>query len=343
MVEAQRILVVDDEEPVRTVIAALLAHAGYTTRQAASAEEALIVLRDEPACRIVMSDVMMPGTDGLALLDVIERDFPGTAVLLCSALHDLHVVRDAFRRGAFDYLLKPFERKDLMTAVERALQHLREAQTSGLSAQDLTDALTAFDETVATLSDALYLRDQPTLGHARRVAAYAVALARAMDFDAATLKVIEHGALLHDIGKLATPEAILLKPGPLTQSEVEIMREHSHRGYTIVRQIESLAEASEIVHAHQEHFDGSGYPRGLSGDQIPLGARIFAIADALDAITTDRPYRSGASFSDALTEIERCSGTQFDPAIVSAFLTLPVDLWSNIRNSIPVAPTFEAA
>jgi putative nucleotidyltransferase with HDIG domain len=158
------------------------------------------------------------------------------------------------------------------------------------------------------------------------------------------LHVIARGAFLHDIGKIATPDSILLKPGKLNREEVRVMREHCTQGYQIVRKIPFLREASEIVYAHQERFDGTGYPRGLKGDQIPLGARIFAVADTLDAITSDRPYRKGANVAAAHQEIARCSGLQFDPTVVRVFLGLPSKLWGDLRTEVSLlAATLPAA
>ena len=155
-----------------------------------------------------------------------------------------------------------------------------------------------------------------------------------MGLNAEQLKVIARGAFLHDIGKIATPDSILLKPGKLDAEEMRIMREHCQRGYDIVCKIPFLTEASEIVYAHQERFDGTGYPRSLRGEQIPLGARIFAIADTLDAMTSDRPYRKGTSFEAARDEIVRCCGGQFDPTVVEAFLRIPIESWNERRQEI---------
>jgi putative nucleotidyltransferase with HDIG domain len=154
-----------------------------------------------------------------------------------------------------------------------------------------------------------------------------------MHLPAEDLKVLARGAFLHDIGKIAVPDAILLKPGKLTPEETLIMHEHCRRGYEIVHKIPFLDQAAEIVYAHQESFDGKGYPRGLRGNEIPLGARIFAIADTLDAITSDRPYRKSTTFSQAIAEIKHHQGTQFDPAIVDVFLSLPTDTWSLLREA----------
>jgi putative nucleotidyltransferase with HDIG domain len=198
----------------------------------------------------------------------------------------------------------------------------------------MQDLERSYDITLEAMGDALDLRDAETEGHSRRVTAYTTALAREMGLNAEELRIIARGAFLHDVGKIATPDRILLKPGKLDAEEMEVMREHCERGYAIVNKIPFLREASEIVYAHQESFDGSGYPRGLSGEEIPLGARIFAIADTLDAITSDRPYRKGRSFTEAREEIRRCSGNQFDPSIVEVFLRIPPLRWSELRAEI---------
>ena len=155
-----------------------------------------------------------------------------------------------------------------------------------------------------------------------------------MGLSSAQIKVIARGAFLHDIGKTAIPDHILLKPGKLTMEERKIMREHCTRGYEILRKIPFLAGAAEIVYCHQEHFDGRGYPSALKGSEIPIGARIFSVADALDAITSDRPYRMARSFEEAREEIRRCSGTQFDPEVVEVFLKLPSQLWQELKAKI---------
>ena len=296
-----------------------------------------------------MSDVMMPETDGLSLLDQIGVDHPGTPVVMFTAVHDIHVATNAFRRGAIDYVLKPFERSHLLKVVTRAVEHGRLKKQNSVYRQNLEEMVSArtgrlratmqdlersYDITLEAMGDALDLRDAETEGHSKRVTAYTIALAREMGLNADELKVIARGAFLHDIGKIATPDHVLLKPGKLDAQEMEIMREHCERGYQMVRKIPFLREASEIVLAHQERFDGTGYPNGLSGEEIPLGARIFAIADTLDAITSDRPYRSGRSFTEARAEIERCSGKQFDPEIVEVFLQMPEQRWVELRAEI---------
>jgi putative nucleotidyltransferase with HDIG domain len=342
----ERILVVDDEEPVRAVAAALLAASGYTVNTAESAEDALTRLQQDPDYDLILSDIMMPGTDGLTFLDHLCTDHPGIPVVMFSAINDIYVVTSAFRRGAIDYLLKPFERTELESVVLRAIEHgrLRKQNSTyrhnleaivntrtGRLRSTMLDLERSYDITLEAMGDALDLRDQETEGHSRRVTAYTNALAQAMGLNSEELRVIARGAFLHDIGKIATPDAILLKPGRLTAEEMAIMKEHCERGYEMVRKISFLRDAAEIVYAHQEQFDGKGYPRGLKGEEIPLGARIFAIADTLDAMTSDRPYRKGTSFAKARDEITRCSGTQFDPQIVEVFLSIPSETWSEMR------------
>ncbi|MBB5317887.1 HD domain-containing phosphohydrolase [Tunturibacter empetritectus] len=344
----ERILVVDDEEPVRSVAAALLSRSGYSVTTAEGAEAAITRLQQDPDYDLVLSDVMMPVTDGLTLLDHLCTDHPGIPVVMFSAINDIYVVTSAFRRGAVDYLLKPFERTDLESVVLRAIEHGRLRKQNTLYRHNLEAIVTArtgrlrstmqdlersYDITLEAMGDALDLRDQETEGHSRRVTAYTNALAHAMGLESEDLRIIARGAFLHDIGKIATPDAILLKPGRLTPDETAIMKQHCERGYEMVRKISFLREAAEIVYAHQEQFDGGGYPRGLRGEEIPLGARIFAIADTLDAMTSDRPYRKGTTFAQAREEITRCAGTQFDPQIVEVFLGLPAETWSQLRTA----------
>jgi putative nucleotidyltransferase with HDIG domain len=345
----ERILIVDDDEAVRNVVLAILEHNGYVMTAVASADEALTRLQQDPDYDLVLSDILMPGIDGLNLLEQICTDYPALPVVMCSAVNDIHVATNAFRRGAIDYILKPFEQAELLSVVMRAVEHGRLRKQNALYRHNLESIVSArtgrlrstmqdlersYDITLEAMGDALDLRDEETEGHSKRVTAYTIALARAMGLDSDELRVIARGAFLHDIGKIATPDSILLKPGKLDAEEMSIMREHCERGYEMVRKIPFLREAAEIVYAHQERFDGSGYPRGLRGKEIPLGARIFAIADALDAMTSDRPYRKGTTFEAASEEIVRCSGGQFDPQIVEVFLAIPAESWVQRRAEI---------
>jgi putative nucleotidyltransferase with HDIG domain len=192
----------------------------------------------------------------------------------------------------------------------------------------------SYDITLEALGDALDLKDAETEGHSKRVTAFTIAVARQMGISTDQIRIIARGAFLHDIGKMAIPDAILRKPGALNPDETLIMREHCYRGYQMLKKIPFLAEAADIVYSHQEKYDGTGYPRGLKGEQIPLGARIFAVADTLDAITSDRPYRPAQSLTAARKEIEAWSGRQFDPEVVGQFLAMPDDIWEDLRKQI---------
>ncbi len=340
-----RILVVDDEAPVRSMIGATLERQGYDVQLAISGSQAVDMLVQE-TFDLILTDIVMQDGNGIALLERIHAEQPHLPVVMVSAIHDISVAIDSMRRGAYDYLLKPFEREHLVATVQRALDHRQALQESHNYQQNLEQVVRArtemlrqamedlehsYDVTLEALGDALDLKDSETEGHSKRVTAYTIALARAMGISPVEIKVIARGAFLHDIGKMAIPDDILRKPGKLTSEEEEVMRDHCTRGYHILRKIPFLSEAAAIVYTHQEHFDGGGYPSRLRGNEIPIGARIFSIADALDAITSDRPYRKARSFDAAREEILRCSGTQFDPAVVEVFLKIPNELWNELR------------
>ncbi|HZB87598.1 MAG TPA: HD domain-containing phosphohydrolase [Terracidiphilus sp.] len=347
-VRTARILVVDDEAPVRAMIGATLERLGHEVRLATSGSQAMELL-DQESYELVLTDIVMQDGNGIALLERIHATDPHLPVVMVSAIHDISVAIDAMRRGAYDYLLKPFERDHLVATVHRALQHrqaLKDSQSyqqnleqvvrarTELLRQAMEDLEHSYDVTLEALGDALDLKDSETEGHSKRVTAYTIALARAMGIAPAEIKVIARGAFLHDIGKMAIPDEILRKPGKLTPEEETIMRDHCTRGYHILRKIPFLSEAAAIVYTHQEYFDGNGYPSQLRGEEIPIGARIFAVADAMDAITSDRPYRKARSFEEAQAEIQRCAGTQFDPKVVEVFLKIPNELWHELRAEI---------
>ena len=346
--KAARVLVVDDEMHVRSMVGSTLERHGYEVKLASSGREALEMLGMN-SFDLVLTDIVMQDINGIALLERIHSQQPNLPVVMVTAIHDISVAIDSMRRGAYDYLLKPFERDHLLTTVQRALDHrhvLEESHNYQQSLEQMVQARTemlhhamedlehSYDVTLEALGDALDLKDSETEGHSKRVTAYTIALARAMGLPPSEIKVIARGAFLHDIGKMAIPDEILRKPGKLTPEEQEIMREHCARGYHMLRKIPFLAGAAEIVFCHQEHYDGTGYPSGLRGREIPVGARIFAVADTLDAITSDRPYRRSRSFDAAREEVLRCSGTQFDPAVVEVFLKIPNELWQELRSEI---------
>lgn len=334
--EAARILIVDDDASVRDVIGVLLSEEGYQCVLAPGAQQALDVTRQsEP--HLVISDVKMPGKDGLWLLDRLRKEHPDTAVVMLTAFGDTEAAVECLRRGAADYLLKPPKVTDLIRAIERALARRRHEmarqkyrkslerrvreKTAELQ-QALVEVEASYNSTLYALVAALDAREHETSDHSQRVVRYTLAIADRLGVAPSQRPDIARGALLHDIGKIGIPDAILLKPGPLAPGEWDEMRRHPQIGWTILRSIGFLQVPAEIVLSHQERFDGSGYPRGLQGESIPLGARIFAVADALDAMTSNRPYRPACVFAEALGEIQRCGGSQFDPRVVHALLDI---------------------
>ena len=345
----ERILVVDDEEPIREVVCSMLQNASYHCEQACSGAEALAILRKDSNFQLVLTDLMMPELDGVGLLEIVKAQYKDLPVVMVTAVYDISVALAAIRNGAYDYLLKPFERDQLLAVVRRALETYRLRMENSIYQSNL-EALVerrtkelrktigelerSYDVTLEALGDALDLKDAETEGHSRRVTAFTIQIARAMGLDSETIHVLARGAFLHDIGKMAIPDAILRKPHHLSVEEKAIVREHSYLGYRMLKKIPFLAEAAEIVYAHQEHWDGTGYPRGLKGEEIPLGARIFAVADTLDAFTSDRPYRPKGSMDAARKEILDWSGRQFDPSIVQVFLSISSSVWEDLRREI---------
>jgi putative nucleotidyltransferase with HDIG domain len=342
--ESPRILIVDDDDSVRDVISVLLAEEGYRCTCAASADTALEVL---PAgFQLVISDMKMPGHDGLWLLDRIRKQSEDTAVIMLTGYGDTESAVECLRRGAVDYLLKPPKVTDLVRAIERALAKRRielarkryqsrlekrvrektaELQRAFVEIED------AYNSTLLALVAALDAREHETSDHSQRVVRYTVAIAERLGISGSELDNIRRGALMHDIGKIGVPDSILLKPGPLTPVEWDEMRRHPEIGFNILKGIGFLSGTAEIVLSHHERFDGNGYPRKLRGSEIHIGARIFMVADTLDAITSDRPYRKSQGYEAARQEIERCAGTQFDAEVVKAFLSLPVSRLSELR------------
>jgi putative nucleotidyltransferase with HDIG domain len=346
---SERILVVEDEDAIREIVCSMLAAANYKTRQASSGLKALAILDAGEEFELMLSDLMMADLDGMGLLERTKEGYPDMPVVMVTAVHDIAVALAAIRNGAYDYLLKPFEREQLLATVRRALENRRlkmenrryqtELETMVLARTEqlrnaMADLERSYSMTLEALGGALDLKDAETEGHSRRVTVYTIAIARAMGLPKEQIDVIARGAFLHDIGKMAIPDAILRKPGKLDPDEIKIMREHCYHGYQILKKIPFLKEASEIVYSHQEHFDGSGYPRQLKGEEIPLGARLFSVADTLDAMTCDRPYRKAQPLSAAREEIERFSGKQFDPAVVEIFLSMPKEIWPDLRKEI---------
>lgn len=338
-------LVVDDDGVIRGVVSDFISRSGHQVVAVADANEALDALARE-TFEIVLSDVVLPVRSGLDLLREVRGRYPDTAVLLMSGVAEVETVVEAMRHGASDYVQKPVRQVELLLALDRALHRRRlELENRGYRqnlegrVKDATTALAAaleakekaWEAALQALVDALDAREQETERHSLRVMRFTEMVARSYGVPEDLIPDMARGALLHDIGKIGIPDGILLKPGGLTESEWTVMKQHAEIGFLILRGIDYLRAAAEIVYTHQERWDGAGYPQGLKGEDIPLGARLFAVVDAFDAIVSDRPYRKGRPVEAARAEIQRCAGTQFDPGAVEAFLKIPVEEWSKVR------------
>ncbi len=357
------LLIVDDEQVIRDVLTERLTAAGYPCVAASNASEALARLTNGGGCSLVLSDIDMPGQSGISLLQQIKQMNPDIDVVMVTGIVDVDTAIQSIRMGATDYITKPFNLDEVVLTVERALEKQRlvrenrEYQSSlerkveertqelrGKAAEverlyrELKTAFeqirATYDTTLEALMEALDTRDTETQGHSRRVSEYTVAVARRMGLQEPDLTQIRWGALLHDVGKIGVPDAILRKPGSLTPEEWIEMRKHPELGRRILSGIRFLEGAVPIVYCHQERYDGTGYPRGLKGEQIPLGARIFAVVDTLDAMTMNRPYRKALPYEQARTEIGKFAGLQFDPQVVESFLKVPKEEFEEINRRI---------
>ncbi|MFI5174314.1 MAG: response regulator [Terriglobia bacterium] len=344
----EAVLIVDDEEPIRQLLTQCLSGEGYQTKAASNADEALSALSTKHF-DLVLSDLRMPGMNGLELLEAIGQRHADVGVLMLTACDDVSLAVQAMKMGALDYVLKPFRIDEINTTVRKALQlHRAEVGQRRYVMQleevvrkqtfELRKTFEHFQEASETTLDALVAaldaREHETQAHSRRVSEYTLHLARAMGVDASLLADIGRGAMLHDIGKIGVSDNILLKPGKLTEAEWVEMKKHPQIGYWILDGIRGLDVASAIVLTHQEKYDGTGYPSRMKGEDIPLGARIFAVIDCFDAITSDRPYRKASPYETAREEIERCTGSQFDPLVSKYFLQIPSTDWMEIRTRV---------
>lgn len=337
---SERVLVIDDDLWVVDVIAKQLELAGFQATMTTDSSQVMSMLAVEHY-DLVIADIRMPHPDGLTLLKAIQDAYPFVAVLMLTGVNDVDTATKAMLDGASDYIAKPHNEAQLLLRADRALersrllqeralyhQHLEERvvqQTQKLQEQSqrLTQMLerlfVTYNATLKALEAALDVRDQSAPGHCRRVSKLATQLAKKMGFTGDDLTSIEHGALLHDIGKLGIPDAILMKPGPLTEQERKIIERHPEIGCQIVGDIDFLKNAMPIIRYHHERYDGTGYPEKLKGKEIPILARIFSIVDAYDAQTNHRPYNTVRSTQNALEELRASQGRAFDPQVVKAF------------------------
>lgn len=330
------ILIVDDEPVVRKVLQRRLSAEGYRCEEAGSAEEAMGKLAEIPADLVIL-DIRMPGKSGVELLREIRARHPDTAAVMATAIADIEVAIQCLKQGAYDYFIKPLNLEEVALGVARALEkrrlelenrayqhHLEEmvAKRTEELRQALTKLKLASLDTIHRLARAAEYRDRDTGTHIKRIGRYSILIASNLGLSSAEIENLGYAAPLHDVGKIGVPDHILMKPGKLNPEDWEIMKRHTVIGAELLRgsEAEFIKMAETIALTHHERWDGSGYPAGLRGAEIPLCGRIVAVADVFDALVSKRPYKAPYTANDAFLIISEGKGTQFDPDIVDAFL-----------------------
>jgi putative nucleotidyltransferase with HDIG domain len=335
----EKILVIDDELAPRESIRMVLKDQ-YSVSTADGAHEGLKMMSENPFDLVVM-DIRMPKMDGITALQEIKKKHSDTEVVLLTAYASLDTARDAIRCGAFDYLIKPFDKDDILLVIKKGLEKRRANKDLKMEREILLDRasylenqvsearnnlLTYYESTVQALILTIDAKDHYTFRHSGRVAKLSAALAEEMGVALEAVREIQHAASIHDIGKVGIVESILNKKGHLTSDEYAEIQKHPTIGVRIVQSIPFLEEAIPVIQYHHERYDGNGYPHGMKGQDIPLSARIVAIADAIDAMMRDRPYREALSIERVLQELRDNSGSQFDASIIDVILAGKVSL-----------------
>jgi putative two-component system response regulator len=309
-----RILVIDDEDVIRMLVMEILETAGYAVTGAESAERALQLL-GKTEFDLVVSDVVMPGLSGLELLELVRERHASLPVVLVTGAGTYETLSQALTRGAAGLVTKPFAHADLRAAVADALDR------AGRARDDLRERLLA-PTLASALANAIEARDSYLHGHCERLASLAVRIAEDLTLSAEEIETVRLGAILHDVGKIGIPDRVLLKPGPLDDEERSIVETHPEIGDKLLEPLDLLAAARPIVRHHHERWDGQGYPDRLSGEAIPLGARIVAVADAVEVMSARQLYRSPLTPDEIIAELRRCSGAQWDARVVDIVLDL---------------------
>ena len=324
--QRETLLIVDDEVSIRKLLRRKLSGEVYQCEEAGTAVQALNMLANNPIA-LVMLDIKMPGKSGIEILSDVKSGYPDTVVIMATAIIDINVAIQCLKQGAEDYICKPFNLEELSLAVQRALDRrhlqleLREYQQFlEEKVEEQTDEIRkVFLGAIEALVSALEAKDRYTGGHSRRVTKLSLALGNELGLAAKDMEELRWASLLHDIGKIAIDQSIQNKSGKLTPEEYDHIMTHTHAGALIVQPLVN-GKISEMIEHHHDRYDGSGPHQIIAGSGIPLGARIIAIADAFDAMTSDRPYRSAMSVEEAMREIQRGARTQFDPTIINAFI-----------------------
>lgn len=337
---SDRLLIVDDENGIRALLGINLSKMGYIWDEAGDAYQALEKM-GERCYSLVLLDISMPGMTGRELLPLIKQKCPDTAVIMATALSDASLAIKCMKEGAYDYLTKPFDFNNLESSICRALEkrklelenreykeHLEEKVE-----QQADKIRQSFFNAMTSLAYALEARDEYTSGHSNRVTVSALAISDKLGIDPGRTEAIRLASMVHDIGKIGIKENVLNKPGKLTEEEYRHIKTHPEIGEHILQPVVDNKEIISIVRHHHERYDGQGYPDGLKAEDIPLGARILAIADSYDAMTSERSYRSALHQKEALDELVKGKGTQFDPQMVDVFMAFCSQQHSDNHNT----------
>lgn len=335
------VLIVDDDVSIQSLLFSLLTKLGYRCDCANDGFECIDKSK-KADYDLILLDINMPRLDGLATIKKLNEAGVQSSIVALSASRTIEDVKTMLRSGAYDYLFKPFNLTELENTIKRGIERsklIRENRSyqNHLEQKVIHQAnelIEMYAETLEGMVLALDMREQETGYHSYRVTEYAIALARNMGLSQEELSVIVKGAILHDIGKIGIPDSILLKSDRLNQQEWEIMKKHPVLGYNLLKKINFLEHSAKLVLTHHERYDGKGYPNNLSGNEIPIGSRIFSVVDALDAMTSERSYNRAIPFNQALQRIEKAAGSQFDPDVIKCFVSIPLDRWREIRSRI---------
>ncbi len=337
MVNKDKVLIIDDELAPRESLRMVL-KGSFDVYTAPGALDGLKFLEETPVDLVVL-DIRMPGMDGITALKEIKTRYPGIEVVLLTAYASLETARDAIRLGAFDYLMKPFDKDDLINVVGTGLKKKHDSVRVKAELEDLknmnnileeqitiaqNNILNCYEGTVKALNLTIDAKDHYTFSHSNRVVKLSSSLAKGLGLSNNDTDKLEHAAAIHDIGKIGVDEQILRKPGSLSDEEFEGIKKHPEIGARIVQSVPFLKDAVPVICHHHERYDGNGYPKGLSGTEIPIGARIVMVADAVDSMMHDRPYRSRLMHEKVISELRDNSGTQFDPIVADLILSKKV-------------------
>lgn len=354
--QIRKIFIVDDEEPIRKVLNTHLSKEGYKVIQS-SGGNGIFGMLENNTFDIVISDIRMPEVDGVKVLEHVRQKFDTVPVIMLTGLTDISIAIDVMKKGAFDYLMKPVKKEDLLAIISKAIVHrdllvrnkelevenreyqlfleqkvrdrTKELNSKAVELQKAYGMVKSMNiQFVNVLAETIEAKDHYTRGHCNRMRHLCVELGRSAGMSPEELEVLEYASLLHDLGKIGVSEGVLNKEGALTEEECRHIKEHTEIGEKILQGIPMMEQVARIIVAHHENFDGSGYPRKIAGDDIPFQARIIAVADLYDAMTSDRPYRKGLPLSVVLEEMKRVAGTQLDPEIVRFFIENKIYLLS---------------